>query len=210
MGFGVKAVPTISRGLLGLIASIGSLSCSASPLSEFGIILIKNSVPAIQLTSRLSGLFTFFGTLFRGCFFSASFPSRSFFSSAATGGSGEAPNGGSRDSRRGDHCLHGWGRARGLIIVGIQCGERIRRRGTDRAQSASGGRRGGRSAVQNKNALLALHKLRRLAPHHIAAAGEIDHHLLLFGAFVNVGNIDHGLLPKRFVLADSRRRRRCS
>src|SRR5689334_469248 len=39
MGSGVKAVPTICLGLRGLTASIGSLSCSRSPLSALGVIL---------------------------------------------------------------------------------------------------------------------------------------------------------------------------
>src|SRR5215831_5395376 len=44
IGLGVNAVPTIWSGLFGLTASIGSLSCSASPLRDFGIMLTSKSV----------------------------------------------------------------------------------------------------------------------------------------------------------------------
>jgi hypothetical protein len=48
IGFGVNAVATSCCGLFGLTASIGSLSCSLSPLSEFGMMLTSNRVAAMR------------------------------------------------------------------------------------------------------------------------------------------------------------------
>src|SRR6266542_986086 len=71
-GLGEKAVPTIWLGLPALTVRCGSLSCSVSPLSDLGIILISKNPIGPSRAGR-TGFFAAFFLLTRAVFLDAAF-----------------------------------------------------------------------------------------------------------------------------------------